>query len=282
MTADTSRPRGILVAVGGAEDKESDMKVLRRIADLVPGGAEVVEIVPTASGAPRDAGEQYVRAFGGIGIRHVKVLDVRDREGSADPEHVRRIEEADVVFLTGGDQLRLTSLLGGSPVLRAIQDRYRTGGVVAGTSAGAAAMPGTMISQGDAASGSMQGNVPMTPGLGLLPGAVIDPRFIDRGRFSRLLAVITSNPGHIGLGLGEDTGVIVHGGRLVEVIGRGLVVVVDGHQLRYSNISKVRTGEPIVVENMLVHTLAEGYGYDLSEQRYLLPDDVEEAREVPA
>ena len=283
MTPDVSRPRGILVAVGGAEDKTSDRKVLRTVADLVPGGAEVVEIVPTASGIPDEVGEQYVDAFEGIGIRHVKVLDVRTRADASRAEYVRRVEDADVVYFTGGDQLRLTSTLGGSPVLQALKDRYHSGGVVAGTSAGAAAMPATMIFQGEATVGSMQkGNVQMTPGLGLVDNAVIDTHFIARGRFSRLLEVITSNPGHVGLGVGEDTGVVIREGCLVEVIGSGLVVVVDGHQLRYSNISDVKTGRPIVVENMVVHTLAEGYGYDLSEQRYLLPEDLNERRTVEA
>lgn len=283
MTADIGRAKGILVAVGGAEDKTSDMRVLRTIIDLVEGGVETVEVVPTASGVPEEVGEMYVKAFREIGVKTVRVMDVRNRADAGEERNVRRIEDADLVYLTGGDQLRLTSILGGSPVLQAIRDMYQAGGVVAGTSAGAAAMPPTMIFEGVATTGAMQkGNVQMTPGLGLLPGAVIDTHFIDRGRFSRLLEVVTANPGHVGLGLGEDTGVVVRSGHLVEVIGTGLVVVVDGHQLRFSNISRASKGEPIVVENMVVHTLAEGFGYDLAEQRYLLPDDLAEALEVEA
>ena len=281
--AETRKPRGILVAVGGAEDKTSDMKVLRTVAELVEGGAEAVEVIPTASGIPEEMGDQYVEAFRGIGIRHVKVMDIRTRADASSEAFVRRIEDADVIYFTGGDQLRLTSTLGGSAVLQAVKDKYAAGAVIAGTSAGAAALPATMIVQGEAAAGSMQkGNVQMTPGLGLIHNAVIDTHFIDRGRFSRLLEVITSNPGHIGLGVGEDTAVVLRDGCRVEVVGTGLVVVVDGHQLRSSNISNVHLGGPIVVENMIVHTLAEGYGYDLSEQRYLLPDELKERREVEA
>jgi cyanophycinase len=283
MTADIGRAKGILVAVGGAEDRTSGMKVLRTLAGLVPGHAEVVEVIPTASGVPEEMGRMYEKAFGDIGVGKVRVMDIRTRADAGEARNVRRVEDADIVFFTGGDQLRLTSVLGGSPVLQAIRERYQTGGIVAGTSAGAAAMTPTMIFERGATSGALQkGNVQTTPGLGLLHGAVIDTHFIDRGRFSRLLEVVAANPDHVGLGLGEDTGIIVRDGRLVEVIGTGLVVVVDGHQLRFSNISRAAKGAPIVVENMVVHTLAEGYGYDLAEQRYLLPDELAEVLEVEA
>lgn len=271
---DGPRPQGMLVAVGGNEDKQFDLKVLRHIANLPVGGTRVVEVLPTASSIPKAVSESYVQAFGKIGIPTVNVMDVQSRADAANEDYVRRIREADVVFLTGGDQLRITTLLGGSPVLRAIKGHYLRGGVVAGTSAGAAAMSGTMIFEGEATAGSMvKGNVQMSPGLGLIGIAVVDTHFITRGRFSRLLEVVASNPGYIGLGVGEDTAVIIREGRRVEVIGAGVVVVVDGHRLGYTNLTDIKLGQPIAAENLIVHTLVEGHGYDLVEQRFIPPKE---------
>lgn len=266
-----TRPKGALVAIGGNEDKEKDLKVLRIIAGLPEGGTRTVEVIPTASEYPKEVGQAYIQAFSRIGIGNVHVMDIEDRQHARDPEFVRRIQACDVVFFTGGDQLRLTSLLGGSPVLEAIKAHYWNGGVVAGTSAGAAAMSATMIFEGAAEQSMKKGNVQMVPGLGLNRLATIDTHFIQRGRVSRLLEIVASNPGLIGLGLGEDTGIIIREGERVEVIGAGVVVVVDGHEIRYSNISGIRLGQPIAVEHMIVHTLVEGAKYDLHEQKYERP-----------
>ena len=264
-------PKGTLVAVGGNEDKEKDLKVLRTIAGLPEGGTKIVEVIPTASEIPNEVGQAYINAFSRIGISDVKVMDIRQRAQARDPALVQRIQAADVVFFTGGDQLRITSLIGGSPVLDAIREHYYNGGVVAGTSAGAAAMSGTMIFEGDAEKSMKKGNVQMVPGLGLIRTATIDTHFIQRGRISRLLEVIASNPGLIGLGLGEDTGIIIRDGDRVEAIGTGVVVVVDGHDIHYTNISSIELGDPIAVEHIIVHTLVEGAKYELSTQRYHHP-----------
>jgi cyanophycinase len=144
--------------------------------------------------------------------------------------------------------------------------------VVAGTSAGAAAMSGTMIFEGDVARSMRKGNVHMVPGLGLLPNAILDTHFIQRGRITRLLEVIASNPGSIGLGLGEDTGVVIREGEIVEVIGSGVVVVVDGHTVKSSNVASVRLGDPIALEHVVLHTLVEGHRYDIARKQYLHPE----------
>ncbi len=266
-----TKPLGALVAVGGNEDKQFALEVLRRICELPVGGTGTVEVIPTASNFPKETSEAYIHAFGRIGIPNVRIMDIQSREKARDPALVQRILDADVVFFTGGDQLRITSLLGGSPVLETIKGHYRRGGVVAGTSAGAAAMSSAMIYNGEAGNAMHKGTVHMTPGLGLLPNAVIDSHFIHRGRFSRLLEIVSSNPGHIGLGLGEDAGVIVREGHLVETIGPGIVVVIDGHQISYSNITDIAMGQPIAVENILIHTLVSGHGYDLRERAFIRP-----------
>ena len=271
------KPKGSLVAVGGNEDKEKDLKVLRTIAGLPDGGTKIVEVIPTASEIPKEVGQAYIAAFNKIGISDVRVMEIGSRGEARDPGSVRRIKEADLVFFTGGDQLRITSLIGGSPVLDAIREHYWNGGVVAGTSAGAAAMSATMIFEGSSEQSMKKGNVQMVPGLGLIRTATIDTHFIQRGRVSRLLEVVASNPGLLGVGLGEDTGISIREGERIEAIGTGVVVIVDGHEIRYSNISAVRLGQPIAVEHMVLHTLVEGAKYDLREQKYLPPP-----REIPS
>lgn len=271
-------PKGVLVAIGGNERKEKDSQVLRTIVDLPEGGTKVVEVIPTASSIPEEVAQTYVDAFGAIGVDKVRVMNIQSREEACRQDYVDRIREADVVFFTGGDQLRITSLIGGSDVLDAIKAHYRRGGVVAGTSAGAAAMSETMIFEGDVANSMKKGNVQMTPGLGLIRTAVIDTHFIDRGRVSRLLEVVASNPGLAGVGLGEDTGIVIHDGSCVRAFGAGVVVIIEGHKIRYNNISEVEMREPIAVEAVMLHTLVDGYEYDLVKQRYLPPPEAKRRR----
>ena len=259
---------GALVAIGGNEDKEKDLHILRTIANLPTDGTKVVEVIPTASSIPKEVAEAYIQAFTKIGVPQVNVMHIDRRSDAGAPDAIARIKAADVVFFTGGDQLRITSLLGGSRMLRAIREHFQNGGVVAGTSAGAACMSATMIFEGEPAQSMHKGNVQMVPGLGLFKPGVIDTHFIQRGRLSRLLEVVVSNPGMIGVGLSEDTAIIVRE-HLIEVVGKGVVVIVDGHHLGHTNISDIDMRGAIAAENLLVHTLAEGYRYDFEEQRYL-------------
>lgn len=266
--------KGKLVAIGGNEDRKNELKVLGKLVDLCGGRPPVVEVIPVASSEPVELAKDYLQAFRNLNVKDVRVLDARTRAEAEDPKLVERVQEADILFFTGGDQLRITSVLGGSPLLQAILGRYEDGAIIAGTSAGAAAMPATMIFHGGATDGALaKGNVQMTPGLGLITRAIVDTHFVDRGRFSRLIESVAANPGHIGLGLSEDTGVIIHDGERIEVIGSGLVVIVDGHNVGHTNISDVRMGQPVAVENVTVHTLTEGYCYDLTRLRYVPPGE---------
>lgn len=261
---------GCLVAVGGNEDKRSDKEILRRIVELPKGRARHLEIVPSASRVPREVANDYIDAFRDLGVKDVGVIDARSRDDAARDDWVRRVLDADIVYIPGGDQLRLTSLLGGTPLADALAKRYREGGTVAGTSAGAAAMSATMIAGGD--EGKMRkGSVRMAPGLGLIQDCIIDTHFLDRGRFGRLLEVVAENPGHVGLGVGEDTAVLIRGGRMVEVVGSGVVVVLDSRSVRSTNVDKAVSGTPVACEGILVHTLAPGYRFDLAAHAYLGP-----------
>ncbi|HEX2066908.1 MAG TPA: cyanophycinase [Candidatus Thermoplasmatota archaeon] len=266
-----AEPKGFLVAIGGKEDKRSDKEVLRRLVDLPRGGARHVEIVPTASNYARSLSDEYIDVFRDLKVDRVGVMDIRDRQDADREEYVERVHAADIVYMTGGDQLRLTSVIGGSPVAQAMHERYEEGGVVAGTSAGAAAMSSTMIAGGD--DGTMRkGSVRMAPGLGFIKSCIVDTHFLDRGRVGRLLEVVASNPGHVGLGVGEDTAMLVRDGRMVETIGSGIVVVVDGTTMRSTNLPHIDPGQPIAVEGILVHTLAPGYRFDLADKKYLEPE----------
>lgn len=267
-------PEGTLVAIGGNLDKSKDMEVLRAIVGLPAGGTEVVEIIPTASKEPEISAKEYADAFGRIGVSSANVMNIQDRVAANDEDFVQRILAADVVFFTGGDQLRLTSILGGNKVLMALQGHYQRGGVIAGTSAGAVAMSQSMIYEGEETQAMRKGTVQMTAGLGLFPRTVLDSHFTQRGRFKRLLEVITGHPGMIGIGLDEDSAVIVHDGDLLEAIGSGAVVIVDGHEMVYTNISDVTAGDAIAEEGVLVHSLTRGHGYNLTERRYMRPPEV--------
>jgi cyanophycinase len=269
-------PKGLLVAVGGNEDKEHDLSILRKIVSLNESRSTLIEVITTASEIPEETGKMYQRAFDKITNTTVQFMHVRTREQAEDEQYIQRLKKSHITFFAGGDQLRITSTLGGTAFLKTIVNRYFSGDcIVAGTSAGATAMSQTMIYDGESSEALLKGSVKVTAGIGLIQDVVIDSHFIKRGRFSRLMEIITSNPGHIGIGLGEDTGIIIRKGYLFEAIGNGLVVVFDGRHIRYSNISSIQNGEAIAVENMHVHTLVNGYGYNLLNGEFLMPLELE-------
>ncbi|RUR28673.1 cyanophycinase [Vreelandella andesensis] len=266
---------GHLVAIGGAEDRTSDLEILKKIFSLAPEGCQEVAVIATASGIPDQVLPEYEAAFLRLGASHVHSLGIRDRQAAADADTVRLIEQSGLIFFTGGDQLRLTNILGGSPVLKAIRQRLQDGAVVAGTSAGAAAMPGTMIYNGAAADALRKGGVSLTFGLGFVDNLIIDSHFLERGRFTRLMEVGASNPEHLGVGLGEDAGVIIHPHGILEAIGPGHVILIDSRDLASSNIADLAMGEPVAVEYMILHAMVSGHGFDVENRCYLVPDELD-------
>jgi cyanophycinase len=265
-------PRGIAVAIGGNEDKENDLDILRTTLDVSGKDKPSIALITSASSQPEVIAEMYSKVFATIGTGPVHVLDIREREEAQDPGLVDVVRQADVIFFTGGDQLRITSILGASPIMREIRRRYfEEELIVAGTSAGASALSETMIYEGESSEALRKGSVRMASGIGLIQKVIIDSHFIKRGRFSRLMTIVSGNPGTIGLGLGEDSGVIIRDGHLLEAIGNGLIVVFDGCAIGRTNITEIEMGEAIAVENVVVHTLVKGYGYDLVTRQYLNP-----------
>jgi cyanophycinase len=265
-------PKGVVVAVGGNEDKEHSLYVLRRMVSLIKKRSILIEVITTASEMPEETSKMYQRAFDKISNTTVQFMHIHTREQAEDNQYIQRLKECHIIFFAGGDQLRITSILGGTIFLKTILNKFYTEDcIVAGTSAGATAMSQTMIYDGESSEALVKGAVKITAGIGLIQNVVIDSHFIIRGRFSRLMEIITSNPGHIGIGLGEDTGIIIRKGCLIEAMGNGLVVIFNGKHIRYSNISSIDTGEAIAVENMQVHTLVDGYGYDIINEKFLIP-----------
>ncbi len=278
--------KGKLVAIGGAEDKGAEqdkgdlyrynlnffeLGILRRIVDEAGGPLKRIEVITTASTIPYEVGENYLNAFGKMGCTNIGLMHIRNRADANEPEYIERIKECDAVMFSGGNQLRLSSTFGGTAFLELVMSRYMNdeGFVVAGTSAGAMAMSNTMIYEGNATRAHLKGEVKITTGLGFMDDVIFDSHFEKRGRFSRLAQAVAANPSCIGIGLGEDTGMVVTGGNKMEAIGSGLVIIVDGHDIRHCNIADIPDGNPISIENMKVHFCEHGNGYLVAERQFL-------------
>lgn len=275
-------PKGKLVIIGGAVDKGSftekdfdqqveknlnffESGILKRIiVESLHKEKSQIEIVTTASKIPREVGPEYARAFKFLGAENVEVMHIENREQAVDPDHVRRLEKADVVMFTGGDQLRLTSILGGTVFHDILLKKYQEENFIfAGTSAGAAAASNNMIYQGSSKEALLKGEVKITSGLGLMDDVIIDTHFVHRGRIGRLFQAVVGNPKVLGIGLGEDTGLLITEGHHMEAIGSGLVILVDGREIKDTNLTQVELGEPISIKHLVVHVMSMYDKYDL-------------------
>jgi len=223
-----------------------------------------VEVITTASQIPKLVGIEYVEAFNQLNVTHVGVLDIRNREDTVKKDYLDRIRKADVVMFTGGDQLRLSSIFGGTEFLQILKTRYQKENfVVAGTSAGAAAASTNMIYRGQSNKALIKGEVQITAGLGFIDSVIIDTHFVQRGRIGRLLYAVASNPGMLGIGLGEDAGLLITEGTMMEAIGSGLTILVNGRKMAETNIYDVEMGSPVSIKNMRVSVMSIFDKYDL-------------------
>jgi cyanophycinase len=220
-----------------------------------------------------DVGSEYIRAFNYLGANNVGALHIQKREEASTDEILERVEKADVMMFTGGDQLRLTSILGGTRFHKALTEKYRNEEFVyAGTSAGAAAASASMIYQGTSKEALLKGEVKITSGLDLIENVIIDTHFVSRGRIGRLFQAVVSNPRVLGIGLGEDTGLLIKNGSCMEAIGSGLVILVDGRQIRDTNLTDVPLGAPISINNLIVHVMSQDDKYDLTTGEFTIFD----------
>jgi cyanophycinase len=278
-------PKGKLIAIGGAEDKGTDLEkgeflrnnlnffelgILRRIVEEIGGVHSRIEVVTTASTIPYEVGENYLNAFGKIGCTDIGLLHIRNREDAMRVDYVERIRNCAGVMFSGGNQLRLSAIFGGTVFLKTIHERYQSESfVIAGTSAGAMAMSNTMIYEGNATRAHLKGEVKITTGLAFMDNVIFDSHFEKRGRFARLAQAVAANPSCIGIGLGEDTGMLITEGNRMEAIGSGPVIIVDGHDIRHSNMADIPEGNPITIENLKVHFCAKGNGYLVEERTFV-------------
>lgn len=274
--------QGKLIIIGGAVDKGSfteagfdanvannlnffETGILRRIIKESKHNEDSrIEVITTASVIPREVGPEYVKAFEYLKARNVGLMHIQRREQTSDPEILERIQAADVVMFTGGDQLRLTSILGGTKLHDIVLDKYfNEEFIYAGTSAGAAAASNNMIYQGSSHEALLKGEVKITSGLSLIQNVIIDTHFVQRGRIGRLFQAVVGNPRVMGIGLGEDTGLLITGNSKMEAIGSGLVILVDGRNIADTNLTQVDLGRPISINNLVVHVLSMYDTYDL-------------------
>ena len=275
------RPIGKLMIIGGAVNKgsfaetEYDQNVERNLNFFERGilrkiinesrlkEDSIIEIITTASQIPQIVGPEYKKAFEFLGSKNVNILDIQNREQANSDAIVARANAADVVMFTGGDQLRLTSILGGTRFHDTILLKYvEQDFIYAGTSAGAAAASENMIYQGSSSEALLKGEIKTTQGLGFIENVIVDTHFVQRGRIGRLFQAVVNNPRTLGIGLGEDTGLYIDGD-IMTAIGSGLVILVDGRFINDTNLTNIQLGQPISIDNLIVHVLSQNDVYDL-------------------
>lgn len=262
MKTDT---KGNLIIIGGAEDKENRCEILNKVVEMSGGTQSKIVIMTTATEHPDEVGNLYRGIFKKIGVQNVEAVNINLRRDASDDEYVRLINECSCIFFTGGDQLRITSLLGGTAAYEALHDAYSRGALIVGTSAGASAMSSNMIVEGVDDDAPKYCTLKMAPGLGILNEVIIDQHFAQRGRIGRLLVAVAQNPYMLGVGIDEDTAIIVKGDAF-NVIGSQTVTVVDGMHLSYSNVSELKPEEPLALTDIKLHILPKGYGFNLTSR----------------
>jgi cyanophycinase len=258
--------RGWIVPIGGAEDKENDPRILQRFVDLCGRDQAEILVIPTAS-RMADTGPRYERIFGELGAGRVTVMDFDTRRETAERNRLERIEQATGVFFTGGNQLRISTLIGGTAVAKAIRAMNARGVPVAGTSAGAAVLSEHMIAFGDEGHSPIAGSVRLAPGLGLTNRFIIDQHFRQRDRLGRLATALAYNPFAIGIGLDEDTAAFIGPDNTLEVEGSGAVTVVDAADLQFSSMDQVEEGQPVCLLGLKIHILVAGATFNLHTRR---------------
>ncbi len=272
--------KGTLIPIGGNEDKgleHNEMYTLEFIDEGIlfhvvkeAGGEKArIVVIPTASSIPVEVGENYLDAFSKLGCKNVTVLDIRNQKDSEKPESIEAMKKANCIMFSGGDQSKITKRIGGTTIHKILLDRYQNeeGFVIAGTSAGAMAMTHEMIAGGSPREAFVKGAVTMYKGLSLIPELMIDTHFIQRGRFGRVSEAIAKFPNLLGIGLAEDTGMIIKNGNDCTVIGSGMIIVFDGSSLTHNNEKVLKEGTPMTMANMTVHVLSNGDQYDIKNRK---------------
>lgn len=255
---------GKLIIIGGKEDKDNDRRILAEVAKGVGNGK--LCIVSVASTVGDELWETYREVFKELGVKHLSHLDVFHRTESIDQAGYKAVKDADAIFFTGGDQLKITSELGGTVIFDRIKEIFDNGGIIAGTSAGASVMGETMMTAGASDASFRIGNLRMAPGLGLTDCMIIDQHFAERGRIGRLIGAVAHNPKYLGIGIDEDTGIILENKVNFKVLGSGTVYVLDAHEASGSNLVEDKENTPLSLFNIKMHLLVDGDEFDLQKR----------------
>jgi cyanophycinase len=263
---------GHLLVIGGAEDKYNERRILKKFLSLAGDEKAEILIVPVASDFPEFAADVYTQAFRNLGVANPRVLRATSRQDIVQADHEKLLDGITGVFMTGGDQMRLVSLLGGTKFADTLRHMVRdTNIVLAGTSAGAAGMSTSMIVRGESTSHPHKNSVRLSPGLGFLKNVIIDQHFTERGRISRLITAVSYNPYNLGIGIVENTAIILDGKGILEVFGQGSTTIVDGSQITFNEIAEVADHEAFSVCGVQLHVLRDGLIYDYMERHPLQP-----------
>jgi cyanophycinase len=268
--------RGWIIPIGGAEEKENNPAILARFVELCGGRESDIVVIPTASRLA-DTGERYERLFRDLGAGAVEAIDFDTRRDAQEPSRLERIKRASGVFFTGGNQLRLSTILGGTPVAKLIRLRNAAGVHVAGTSAGAAILSEHMIAFGEEGATPVAGSVRLAPGFGLTNRFIIDQHFRQRDRLGRLATALAYNPFAVGIGLDEDTAAFIAPDNTLEVEGSGGITVIDASDLQFSSMDQVEEGEPVCLLGLRIHVLVKGASFNL-HTRLASPGSLQRAK----
>jgi cyanophycinase len=257
--------KGKLVIIGGGEDKEGDCTILKEFVRLAGRAKARVVIMTVATDEPREAAAEYKKVFKKLGVEDVQAVDVSTRKDVHDEKALKVIEQANAIFFTGGDQIHITSLMGGTQMQELIRRKYEEGAVIGGTSAGAAMMSNSMIIRGDSNCTPRFGGMEIGPGMDFLPDTMIDTHFSQRGRIGRLLTAIAHYPQDIGFGIDENTAMVVSDGQL-EVLGENSVTVIDAGGITYTNLPDLERKQALTLHGVQIHVLSEGHKFDLEKR----------------
>ncbi|STY30060.1 cyanophycinase [Legionella wadsworthii] len=280
-------PKAKLLIIGGAEDKgpneplspldlteqKKEFTRYEILSELLPPSNKKIEIITTGSEIQDEVKKEYQKVFHDMGYTNIGFIPIKNRIEARNDDYLKRAEDAGAIFFTGGDQFRLSTILGGTPIIEIIKNRYMKDNnfIVAGTSAGAMVMGTVMITGGGLSEALRYRNLLTTSGLGILQSCIIDTHFIKRGRFSRLAHAIIMNPEQLGIGLGEDTALVIQNGTNAECYGSGMVVIIDGRNIDQTNITEVEEGEAVFVENLIVHLLVKGCRFSIANRSLANP-----------
>jgi cyanophycinase len=284
------RIKGKIVIIGGAEDKGTDNQkekgnsesftengiLSRIIQESRLKHNSRIAVLTAASEVPEELGKDYIAAFRKLDARNVRIIDIRSRHDAAEEKNLKMLEQADILFVTGGDQLRLTSLVGGTPFYDMMLNKLSDPKFIyAGTSAGAAAVSESMIERGRAEDAIKKGEVVTTGGFGFIDAMMIDTHFIQRGRIGRLFQIVVTNPGILGIGLEENSALLLTSNCKLEAIGPGMTIIIDGHHIKNSNLIEIRDGIPLSIDNIVLHVMSREDVYDIKNRTLdiITPDE---------